>query len=1465
MAFSFGAPNAFGAPQQLPGNAHQVSEGPELPNIETNLLRFLALGGEAKVQLLPTPWPRDNLPPSSASLLSVASYKGLVAAAGPESVIIATTEAVRKAFEAPQNGDGQIRAFQPQLTLPLGMRVSQVAFTADEDYLVISAETGGGLAVYEVQSLLNGSQASAFELPTNSQSLRALVPNPTPEKGELLALVTMDGNLLIADLKKRDFTRLPADSNNMVLKNNVSCISWSAKGKQLVAGLFDGSAYQMKPTGEHISDIPRPPGLEANYHLSSLTWLENDLFLMVQTPSDANPIGPPLSKFYLVTRTKTNGQQTHHKYQALGDPAENYGLNRSPPHHFLLRLRDFPPNLKDILIVSSSASTDIGLFTRTMDTAVKSKKSKGDEGDALRKQTNVFALTELSDDSRRAQLPMSDTMEDTSPIGAALDLSASQVVPKPMPEYDDDDGSAQNKAPLPGLFVLNNEGVLAAWWLVYKDSVVEESPWKNLTHVAQQEPVVASAAGSAFGITAAPSAFGQSAFGASTGSSNAFGSQPAFGAPAFGSSTGGAFGAPSGLGSKPSAWGSPAANTGAPSPAFGSAAKPAFGAPAFGAPAFGAPAFGSTSTPAATGAAFGSPGAPGQRVSPWGSAATTPAFGQPSLSASKPAAAPFSAPTSGGFASFAKAPSGFSGLAAGSGSGENVFGAKPGSSGFGALSKPADTGSAFGGFSKPAETGSAFGQPAQAGSAFGSGSGFQLTSSFKPDTSAQANEEKAPAGGGGSFFGGGFGKVLGEVRDSTPAVPEESMEDEPAPPATQPAAGFALNGLGGDVKKEEKTTATQPTSSEETNKPAPFSNIFGSTTPAFGQPKKEPAKETSISSIPEAPLPPDPTSKTEFRIGDSSASSQSEAPLPPDFLTSKPAADKSADAPLPPDFLPPKPAKIEKATPSVTAAEKNTSEVELPPLEVPESDDEADFSGLSESEDEQETEKAGDGEDETEQPGSRADEDAGSEWTPGSSFNGSPLAMKSKGQQPTSRPLFGEIGNQNVPMFAPPRAQEIPRSPSPVRSAVPAHLKSRPDVSRSVSAPLKASDVLGNRPPPSKPEYNDTMEFRQQEERRRVEELERKEREEEQALIDEDDERNQAYLEQEIVPTKILDEFITREDYIADAAKDSVPFQVEALFRDINSMIDTLGMNARSLQCFIAGHTDHVDEERTRKDLEEPEHWCLSEITDLSRIVERDLAEELEEGSIQDTAQKLRILLDLENDIAKLRLRKDEFFRSFSSALDPEHAAICRSQPLTTEQAAHQNSLRREFASIQKLVAEAEEASIMLRTKLASVASASKGRSGPTVEAVMRTVKKLTAMAEKRSGDVDVLENQMRRMNFGSSIRSRENSPFNTPSKLAMRLGNMSIGPDRPFTPEGSMMGSRAFHNSFSASMRSQGNPFSASIRSNGGGLTPRKKMANYTNDERQRLKENVVKRKEVTSRVKAALEKSGARVYPMD
>lgn len=195
--------------------------------------------------------------------MSVASQKGLLAAAGPNAVVVAIIDSVRKAFEAPKSGESNIRPFQPQLTLPMPMRVSQVAFTSDENYLVLSAESGGGLAVYEVQSILNGSTNSAFEMPTNSASVRALIPNPTPEKAELIAVVTTDGKLLMANIKERNFV---AGSTGQILKDGVSCISWSTRGKQLVAGLGDGTAFQLTPEGEGKAEIPRPPSVDPNHH-----------------------------------------------------------------------------------------------------------------------------------------------------------------------------------------------------------------------------------------------------------------------------------------------------------------------------------------------------------------------------------------------------------------------------------------------------------------------------------------------------------------------------------------------------------------------------------------------------------------------------------------------------------------------------------------------------------------------------------------------------------------------------------------------------------------------------------------------------------------------------------------------------------------------------------------------------------------------------------------------------------------------------------------------------------------------------------------------------------------------------------------------------------------------------------------------------------------------------------------------
>lgn len=208
---------------------------------------------------MPKAWPSDALPPTTSSLLSIASRKGLLAAAGVDSLILAKTESVRQAFAVP---GPSVKAFEPQLSIPVP-RVSQVVFTADENFLVISAEDGGGLAVYEVHSLLQGVKKEIFQLGTNGMSIRALVPNPMPESAEYLAAVTNRGQLMLANLKTRELVVGP---NGAILKDNVSCISWSAKGKQLIAGLGDGTAYQMTPNGENKASIPRPPTVDGDIY-----------------------------------------------------------------------------------------------------------------------------------------------------------------------------------------------------------------------------------------------------------------------------------------------------------------------------------------------------------------------------------------------------------------------------------------------------------------------------------------------------------------------------------------------------------------------------------------------------------------------------------------------------------------------------------------------------------------------------------------------------------------------------------------------------------------------------------------------------------------------------------------------------------------------------------------------------------------------------------------------------------------------------------------------------------------------------------------------------------------------------------------------------------------------------------------------------------------------------------------------
>ena len=1104
----------------------------------------------------------------------------------------------------------------------------------------------------------------------------------------------------------------------------------------------------------------------------------------------------------------------------------------------------------------------MGLFTRS--------KVALTIGLPAERVTGVFTTTIMATDSRRAQLPMTEELSDTSPIGVALDLSSKEKVPRPLPGEEMEESST----PLPAVLILNNYGVLSLWWLVYADSTRQGTTYPGLVVAGGDQPQAQIAAGrqaSAVGSImsqAAPTS-NTNPFGAPTHFSKS--SMPAFGAGSTSSSASGPFGASSALEKPQSSW----ATSSPANPASGGATS------AFGKPAFGSP----SSLEGPSGPAFGATSAIGNRASPWGaatsgsSAASGSVFGKPGgLGTGVATANPFGAkvqsgisgPTpSGGFASFANAP-GFMGAPAQSG-GENAF-AKASTGAF--FGSNMDMDSSFGGTPKKKD---------ETPSNLFSSTGFTLNSTFKGDSTARNDKPKPTDDASNSFFGNNFSSTLGEEQKtaSTPITRDAEMEDsadehdkssrvssperESFTPAAKPKSSFPKTtpplsgGLFGTQSQTTNTPAAvqnstpaapswvkpTPTATAPKDTPA-VPSIWNKPTPISTTPKETPSKPAEVPqpsiktppsptikpepepegdgspgierNIPGPPLPPESTSKVSFPAGDSSNSSAS---------TSKAGAD---DAPLPPDFLPSK--------------SKETTQ-EVPSLQQPSLPSDDEDGGLDEGLDDE---------------GSGVD--VAQELTPttaGSSFGGSidkssfdksPLSgvfTKVKSHQPRQdvKSLFGEVGQISVPHFPPPtKLQQSPRSPSPVRQFPQGDLI-RAANTRSVSAPghparganqrkgvpRKTVAVSGLRVS-AEDEYRKNLEGISAERAKRA-------AEEEQSLSDREDERVREELDTEVEGTKTLDEFLAHQDYVGTIDKPGVPGQIEKVYRDVNSMIDTLGLNARSLTAFAKGHTEMYKQGgRLRKDLEDDDNWCLIEIGDLESI-EGSLSDSLEQGRVPDLQERLGTCHELCKELKRLESKGKEISRLVEAKLDPEHTEAVRLAPLNPEQASLQHDLRKEYTHIQKLLGEAEGGITMLKTTLA-VQDSRNGKVGavkkPTVEAVTNTILKLTRMAEKKSGDIDVLETQMRRLGF---------SPANDTS-LAESLSFMRISQG--------LEKKKAVSRSLQRSLVGTSDRSNALLRESvGEPRTPKRGMSSVTTEEVQRYRAKVKQRQAVNQTLKEA------------
>ena len=1121
------------------------------------------------------------------------------------------------------------------------------------------------------------------------------------------------------------------------------------------------------------------------------------------------------------------------------------------------RLKNFPPNLTDAIMVASTVSVDVGLITR-------SKTPLSSDFPAER-VSNVFTTTMMADDSRRAQLPMTEDLTDTSAIGVGLDLSSKDKVLRPLPKEEHD----TSPGPLPALMILNHEGILSTWWIVYAESIRQGTSFPGLAALAASQ-AQQQATGSPFG---APL------------------NKPA--APAFGaaSTPGSGFGGPSPFGKASSPW---AAST--PTPATTQTTGATFGQPSFG-----------SSTPlgaASQGAAFGAAGGLGSRPSLWGTSSGGATFGSStSIVANK---SPFAAgsagsvfgsnassssqfPTSGGFASFASKPSGF----LTNNNTESALSKTPS-----ALSFASNTGTDTSFAVTPnKDTG-------PSNDVLGGGT-FQLGSTFKGDGSA-ANDGPRPSSDKLDSVSRGFFGDLGETRKDagTPQIKDADMDDDdenaptktatsspesekevttpvakPAPPKFQwPSAPPSTGGLF-STQAQSKITPAAVESSQ------PASSTFGkpssipepaTTTPEDTPKKPEQAALPSIETSPrikeepnsdeddisplneteaappegydaldnptasnaqDPPLPPESTSKTTYAPGDSSSSSKS-----------------SDDAPLPPDFLPAK-SKLK---------EVESAQEQQPALPSEEDDGGSFEEGEDSGDDAEGSDEGREGLDDegsgvdVAQEFSPTDHDKSPQVTPESSFGTAidktpPGGLFSRITRPQdgqkAKTLFGEVGKASVPYLPPPKQQESPRSPSPVRASRVLGDSLRPETGRSVSAPgpFKALDTrkqkLSQLAVPSKPQPS-AQELRKQEQERLAAQQAKRAAEEEQDLSDREDERVREELATEVIPTKTLDPFLAHQDYIGDIDKPGIPGQIEKVYRDINSMIDTLGLNARSLKAFVKGHEQlYKDGGRERADLEDDD-WCLIEIAELKKI-EDDISEQLAKGKTQDVPGKLNECRELRKGVAALRVKGNDIGRIIDTKSDPQAIESAKSAPLRLDQANQQYELRKKVTRFQKLLAEAEENITMLRAQMAS----REGRNGrgpplkqPTVEAVTNTIMKMTSIVEKKSLDIDVLESQMRHLRFSSvaSQSSREGSPFTPMSsrkKANSKLGASVLQNGRSHSPE-----------------------LSRSVRA-----SPARSVTEVPPEEIQLYRERARRRREVNAIMREAFSKTGPRISPLD
>jgi nucleoporin NUP159 len=299
---------------------------------------------------------------------------------------------------------------------------------------------------------------------------------------------------------------------------------------------------------------------------------------------------------------------------------------------------------------------------------------------------------------------------------------------------------------------------------------------------------------------------------------------------------------------------------------------------------------------------------------------------------------------------------------------------------------------------------------------------------------------------------------------------------------------------------------------------------------------------------------------------------------------------------------------------------------------------------------------------------------------------------------------------------------------------------------------------------------------------------------------------------------------------------------------------------------------------------------------DMDQIMD-DIKKQLGRGRLENVQETLQRLSHEQQETIRIRARTTEMRKQINAQTDPARKAEMEAAPLSAETAAQQLELRQGLQRVQKLLNEAEVKMTELRADLASLQNKA-GANGssssgpmPTVEAVERTILRMTAMIQQKSGDIDLLESRIKHLPNGTaSLHLADDYE----DDLAARFGGSRFVTDSPSrrTPQkyprmaanGDALGMSGMFGfasssryrtppSASASMRASvvlrgsmsGSAMRHSTGSWNGGGSARKKMADVTDEEVEIFRARTRRRKDVLGALQRRVEEGGPRIVKVD